>query len=48
LYNITNSTLFDLLSPSGDRNPSIQDRQFPDEEKQCDMSATDPEIKVNG
>ena len=50
LYSDTNSSLFDLLSNSGDRNPYIRDIHFPEEGKYCNSTDTEPaiEIEVDG
>ncbi len=46
LYEQTNSTLFGLLSNSGDRNPYIRDIFFPNEGGNCSISDTEPEIEI--
>ena len=50
LYSETYSSLFDLMSSSGDRNPYIRDIYFPEEGKYCNSADTEPaiEIKVEG
>ena len=46
LYSGTNSSLFDLLSKSGDRNPYIRDIYFPEEGTYCNSTDTEPEIEI--
>ena len=46
LYSDTNSSLFDLLSRSGDRNPFIRDIFFPERGTQCNSTDTEPEIEI--
>ena len=46
LYGNTNSTLFGLLSTSGDRNPYIRDIFFPNEGGNCSVADTEPEIEI--